>query len=199
MKLKLLFVVIVIFAMAAFGQKMKVESGNFSFLNGQSELKVEFNFDKATFYNEKMSEEEYIDKRIQDITADKSKAEADKWSNDWNYSKENTFIDKFISSFNKNIDIKASKEADSKYTLIVETTWIYPGWFVGVMKQPAKVSTSLRFVETANPGNVLLVIGSQSAPGDGNLVGVANNNDRIAEGYAKTAKTLAKLISKKVK
>jgi len=199
MKLKLLFVVIVIFATAAFGQKMKVESGNFSFLNGQSELKVEFNFDKATFYNEKMSEEEYIDKRIQDITADKGKAEADKWSNDWNYSKENTFIDKFISSFNKNIDIKASKEADSKYTLIVETTWIYPGWFVGVMKQPAKVSTSLRFVETANPGNVLLVIESQNAPGDGNLVGVANNNDRIAEGYAKTAKTLAKLISKKVK
>jgi len=183
----------------AFGQKMKVESGDFSFLKGQSELKIEFSFDQATFYNEKMSEEEYVGKRVKEITADKGKAEADKWSNDWNYSKENTFIDKFISSLNKNANIKASKDASSKYTLIVETTWIYPGWFAGVMKNPAKVSTSLRFVETANPGNVLLVIGSKNAPGDGNLVGVANNNDRIAEGYAKTAKTLAKMISKKIK
>jgi len=43
-----------------------------------------------------------------------------------------------------------------------------------------------------------LEIESKEAPGD-NFVGVPNNNDRIAEGYAKTAKTLAKKISKKVK
>lgn len=198
MKLKLLFAVFVMLTTFATAQKMKVESGDFSFLKGQKELKVVFNFDKASFYNEKMSEEEYIAKRVKEIGTDKGKAEADKWLNDWNYSKENTFIDKFISSMNKNVDIKSSKDADSKYTLIVETTWIYPGWFGGVVKQPAKVSTSLKFVETANPGNVLLVIGSQNAPGD-NFVGVANNNDRIAEGYAKTGKSLAKMIDKKVK
>jgi len=188
----------VVFAISASAQKMKVESGNFDFLKGQSELKVEFNFDKATFYNEKMSEDEYIQKRVKEITADKGKAEADKWKNDWDYSKANSFIDKFLASMNKNMKIRSSADADAKYTLIVETTWIYPGWFAGVMKQPAKVSTSLKFVETANPGNVLLVVSSKNAPGD-NFVGVANNNDRIAEGYAKTGKSLAKLIDKKAK
>src|SRR5690606_30545080 len=133
-----------------------------------------------------------------EIGDDKGKAEADKWLADWEYSKENSFIDKFIASMNKNMKITASKDSDAKYTLIVETTWIYPGWFAGVMKQPAKVSTNLKFVETANPGNVLLVIGSKDAPGD-SYMGVANNNDRIAEGYAKTGKSLAKMIAKKAK
>lgn len=199
MKSKLLFAVIMVFTAVVSAQKMKVESGDFSFLKGQKELKIVMNFDNTTFYNEKMSEQEYIAKRVKEIGDDKGKAEADKWVEDWNYSKENTFIDKFISSMEKNASIKTSRDADAKYTLIVETTWIYPGWFAGVMKQPAKVSTRLKFVETTNPGNVLLVIDSQNAPGDGNFIGVANNNDRIAEGYAKTAKSLAKMIDKKVK
>lgn len=198
MKLKLFFAVIVAFSATISAQKLKVESGDFSFLKGQTELKVVFDFDKATFYNEKMSEEEYIAKRTKEIGDDKGKAEADKWLADWEYSKANSFIDKFIASMNKNMKITASKDSDAKYTVIVETTWIYPGWFAGVMKQPAKVSTSLKFIETANPGNVLLVINSKDAPGD-SYMGVANNNDRIAEGYAKTGKSLAQLISKKAK
>lgn len=199
MKSKLLIAVMMLFTAAVSAQKMKVESGDFSFLKGQKELKVVMNFDNATFYNENMSEEEYIAKRVKEIGDDKGKTEADKWLTDWNHSKENTFIDKFIASMDKNMEIKTSRSADAKYTLIVETTWIYPGWFGGVMSQHAKVSTKLKFVETANPTNVLLVINSDKAPGDGNFVGVANNNDRIAEGYAKTGKSLAKMIDKKVK
>ncbi|GAA0885543.1 hypothetical protein GCM10009120_41420 [Sphingobacterium siyangense subsp. cladoniae] len=35
--------------------------------------------------------------------------------------------------------------------------------------------------------------------GNFEFVGITNTNDRIAEGYAKTAKSLAKLITKKIK
>lgn len=199
MKTTLLFIALTAFTLSVSAQKMKIESGDLGFLKGQKELNVSFDFDKATFYNEKMSEEEYIAKRTKEIGDDKGKAEADKWLTDWNSSKENSFIDKFILSFNKSGTIQATKDGSAPYTLIVETTWIYPGWFAGVMKQPAKVSTSLKFVETANPGNVLAVINSKNAPGDGNFVGVANNNDRIAEGYAKTGKTLGGLVKKRAK
>lgn len=198
MKIKILIPIMILAMVSVSAQKMKVESGNFDFLKGQSELNVSIDFGKATFYNEKMSEEEYIEKRITEIGKDKGKAEADKWKSDWDSSKENSFIDKFIESFNKNTSIKASKNGSAKYTLVVETTWIYPGWFGGVVTQPAKVSTSLKFIESANPGNVLLVVSSNNAPGD-NVMGVANNNDRIAEGYAKTGKSMAKMIDKKVK
>jgi len=180
-------------------QKMKIESGNLSFLKGQTEINVEFDFSNTTFYNEKMSEKDYINKRVKEIGDDKGKAEADKWLEDWNSSKEDSFTEKFISSFNKNGDIQASEDDSAPYTLIVETVWIYPGWFAGVMKQPAKITTNLKFVETANRNNVLAVVSSKNAPGDGYFIGVANNNDRIAEGYAKTGKSLAGLVKKRAK
>ena len=64
------------------------------------------------------------------------------------------------------------------------------------MKQPAKVTTNLKFVETANKSKVLLEINSEEAPGDqwGNTF---SNETRIGEGYAKTAKSLSKLLLKK--
>jgi hypothetical protein len=198
------FILLAITVMAFTGaqaQKMKVESGTFDFLKGQSEINVVFNYENATYYKEKMTEEEYVAKRQKEIGEDKGKAEAEKWLKDWENSKQNDFIDKFITIFNKSMDkpkITAKKGTDAKYTVIVETVWIYPGWYVGFSKQPAKVSTNLKFIETANPGKVLLTISSKEAPGD-SFIGVANHNDRMAEGYAKTAKSLAGLIEKNIK
>lgn len=198
MKLKLLFAVMVAFVATASAQKLKVESGDFSFLKGQTELKVVIDYSKATFYDEKINEEEFIKRRRKEIGDNKGIKEADKWTADWEHSKQNIFMDKLLSSMNKNMNIKASKDADSKYTLIVETIWVFPGWFAVVMKKPAKVTTRLKFVETANHENVLLIVNSRTARGD-NYIGVANNNDRIAESYAKTGQAIARLIRKRVK
>ena len=45
---------------------------------------------------------------------------------------------------------------------------------------------------------MLLEINSKDALGN-NFAGILNNNDRIVEGYAKTAKSLAKMVAKKIK
>lgn len=183
----------------AVGQKMKIVLGNFEFLRGQRNLNVVFDYAGATFYNEMMSEQDYINKRIDEITRDKGADEAEVWRKDWDYSKSTTFVNKFLASMNKNLAIKSSTdEGDATYTVIVKTTWIYPGWFAGVMAQAAKVSTILRFVETADHSKVLLEIHSTKAPGNIQFVGIPNNNDRMSEGYAKTGKTLAALINKKL-
>lgn len=195
---KLLLIVMVITSSFVLAQKMKVVSGNFEFLKGEKELNVEFDYSTVTFYKEKMTEAQYLEKRVKEIAKDKGDAEAKRWKTDWNSSKETSFVDKFLASMNKNMAIKTGLNPNAKYTVIVVTTWIYPGWFAGVMNQPSKVSTLLKFVETANPGNALLAIEATNAPGD-NFVGLPNNNDRIAEGYAKTGKTLAKMIEKKIK
>ncbi|NLN32304.1 MAG: hypothetical protein GX159_01745 [Flavobacteriaceae bacterium] len=199
MKTTLFLVAFTALTLSVSAQKMKIESGNLSFLKDQTEINVEFDFSNATFYNEKMSEQDYINKRLKEIGDDKGKAEADKWLEDWNSSKEDSFTEKFITSFNNYGKIQVSEDDSAPYTLIVETVWIYPGWFAGVMKQPAKITTNLKFVETANRNNVLAVISSKNAPGDGYFIGVANNNDRISEGYAKTGKSLAGLVKKRAK
>ena len=74
--------------------------------------------------------------------------------------------------------------------------WIYPGYNVVMAKQGAKVTTGLKFVETANKNNVVLEIKSEEAPGD-IFGGSFDNEDRIAEGFAKTAKSLATILVKK--
>ncbi len=66
------------------------------------------------------------------------------------------------------------------------------------MKQPAKVSTTIKVVETSNRSNVIYEAKFIEAPGDqwGNNF---SNESRIGEGFAKTGKTLAKLILKQIK
>ena len=43
--------------------------------------------------------------------------------------------------------------SNAKYTVMVEAVWIFPGWDVAMMKQPAKVSLTYKFVESNNKGN----------------------------------------------
>ncbi|PPL03002.1 hypothetical protein [Parapedobacter indicus] len=180
-------------------QKMKVLSGDFGFLEGQEQVNVTMDFSKVTFYNENLSEQEYIDRRVKEID-EKEPGESANWVQDWKSFRNERFLDKFttIASENsKKAQLEFSSDVDAPFTLIVKPTWIYPGWFGGVMKQPAKVSIQLDFVETANPSNVVLSIQSEKALGDIAFVGVPNTNDRIAEGFAKTGKSLAQLIDKK--
>ncbi|MFM9460114.1 hypothetical protein ACLHWR_12530 [Flavobacterium psychrophilum] len=80
--------------------------------------------------------------------------------------------------------------------MIVDLEWVYPGYNVVMAKKGAKVSTVLKFVETTNRNNVVLAIKSDEAPGDV-FGGSFSNEDRIAEGFAKTGKSLAKLILKR--
>ncbi len=197
---KLLLLGLVSVSTFVMSQKMKVVSGNFDFLKGEKELNLQMDYSQMKFYKENMDESDYIAKQEKDIQkANKNPEEFTKWKKDWEYSKNTQFVDKFLASMNKNTDIKTSvNNKKAKYTLVAQTVWIYPGWFAGVMNQPSKVSMILKFVETSNPSNVLLEIDSKNAPGD-NFVGLPNNNDRISESYAKTAKTLANMIDKKVK
>jgi hypothetical protein len=182
-------------------QDMEVVKGDFGFLKDQKEINVEFDYSKMTLMKEKKTETQYVEDRVKALNEDK-KGVGDIWKKKWNPSKELIWNPKFLELINV-VLLKGDKEVsfqedlkEAKYTLIVGTVWVYPGWDAGIMKQPAKVSTNLKFVETANKSNVLLEISSENAPGDqwGNNY---SNESRIGEGYAKTAKSLAKMLLKK--
>ena len=182
-------------------QNMEVIKGDFGFLKDQKEVNVEFDYSKMTLMKEKKAEAQYVEDRAKELN-EKNKGTGDIWKKKWNPSKELIWNPKFLELINV-VFLKDGKEVsfqedlkEAKYTLIVETVWVYPGWDAGVMKQPAKVTTNLKFVETANKSNVLLEISSENAPGDqwGNNY---SNESRIGEGYAKTAKSLAKMLLKK--
>jgi len=183
-----------------FAQDMNVVNGNFGFLKDQKEINVEFDYSSFTMMKENKSEAQYVEEHKAELNG-KTKGNGDIWQKQWASAKEQIWAPKFLEIGNVVLskagkDVTFKEGANTLYTLIVRTVWIYPGWDAGIMKQPAKVTTNLKFVETANKSNVLLEITSEEAPGDqwGNNF---SNESRIGEGYAKTAKSLSKLLLKK--
>lgn len=185
---------------AAFAQDMNIVKGDFNFLKDQKEVNVEFDYGHFTMMKEKKSEAQYVEERTAELNT-KIKGNGDAWKKRWTSSPQLIWSPKFLELANvvlakKKKDLNFQEGLNTPYTLIVETVWLYPGWDAGIMKQPAKVTTNLKFVETANKSNVLLEITSEEAPGDqwGNNY---SNESRLGEGYAKTAKSLSQMILKK--
>jgi hypothetical protein len=177
------------------------KGGDLSFLKNVKEVNVEFDYSKLTLMKEKKSEATYIQERADDLNK-KSRGNGDNWKKKWEGAKDGIWQPKFIELVNtvltkegKDISFQEGM-ASAKYTLIAEVAWIFPGWDAAMMKQPAKVSMNLKFVETANKSKVLAEITSEEAPGD-QWGSQFSNESRIGEGFAKTGKSLSKFLLKK--
>ncbi|MEX2483125.1 MAG: hypothetical protein WED10_01105 [Brumimicrobium sp.] len=198
---KLLFVFGLMLAFGATAQKVKVESGNYKFLKGESEINVEFDYSNLTLMKDNLTEEKYVEDRKNELNK-KEAGKGDAWEKEWNAAKEDIWEPKFLELVNiviskKKKDLKFDKDLSSaKYTLIVEVKWIYPGWDVVVSKKPAELNTVLKFVETENKDNVVLELSSEKAPG-AQYGSQFSNETRIGESFAKTGKTLGGLVFKK--
>ncbi|WP_179375078.1 hypothetical protein [Winogradskyella wichelsiae] len=191
---------ILLFSTLIYAQKMKVTEGDFDFIKGQSEINVEFDYSNLTLLKDELTNDEYVKAHSEDLEK-KGKGKGKAWKKSWEASKDLIYAPKFLELMNRDLyeDEGVSFEeglTKAKYTLIVEVIWIYPGWNAAVMRQPAKLTTVLKFVETANRDNVVLKITSKNAPGN-RFGGTFSNEDRIGEGFAKTGKSLSKLIMKK--
>ncbi|MCK6607078.1 MAG: hypothetical protein L6Q46_02095 [Flavobacterium sp.] len=199
---KIVTLVLFIASSVVMAQKTKIESGDFKFLAGVKEVNVEFDYSNLKLMKENLTEEQYVTNRATELN--EKKGVGDIWKKKWQGSKEMIWNPKFLELIN----VVSSKEktnisfqeglTSAKYTLIVEVVWIYPGWDVAMMKQPAKVTTNIKIVETANRSNTLVVMSSENAPGD-QWGSNFSNETRIGEGFAKTGKTLAKVIAKQIK
>ena len=202
MKKQVTLVLSLFFCAFMFAQKMKVVNGDFDFIKGEKEVNVEFVYDNMKIYKDNKTNEEYMTERSAKLE-EKGRGKGKAWEKKWMASRELIYAPKFLELMNRYMEKKRNTIfqeglTDAKYTLIVETTWLYPGYNVGIMRKPAKVSTLLKFVETANRDNVLLEVTGKHAPGN-QFGGTYSNEDRIGEGYAKTGKTLAGLLIKKTK
>ncbi len=181
-------------------QKQKIEKGNFDFLRGQKEINVEFVYDNMKLLKKNLTNDEYVKEHSSELE-EKTKGKGKSWEKNWIAARELIYAPKFLELMNRYLHEDHGIYFDqglseTKYTLIVETIWVFPGWDAGVMKQPAKVTTLLKFVETANKDSVVAEVFSEDAPGD-QWGSSFSNEDRLGEGYAKTGKSFAKLILKK--
>lgn len=195
MKTKLLGVLLLL-SISLFAQKFKIESGDLKNLKGINEFNLTFDYS-----NLKVDKFETEEKFL----ADKMKKREEKGTDEdfktsWFADRENRYEPKFIESFNKRFEkseIKADKNLNSKYTLDIKTIWIYPGYNVGVMRQPAKINVTLTVFETANPTNILYKSNIEKVQGNGAAGFDYNSGYRISESYSLLAKKFAKDVIKK--
>lgn len=171
-----------------------------SFLKGQTELNLQYTYDGLRVGKEG-SEADYIEKKKTDY-AKKDPAKAEQFEQNWKSAPSRAYAPKFEALFNKIADGKihaAQNLTSAKYTLIVNTTYIEPGYNIGITRQPAYCNFEMKLVETENPSNVLStailmnIIGQDVGGFD------FDTSARISESYAKAGKMTSGSILKVIK
>lgn len=178
-------------------QKLVNVSGDILKLKGEKKILVQYDFTNFSVGDYK-NEQDYINKRKAEILKKEGEAEAKKWEDAWHNAKEARFMPKFESVFNETSDgIVINRDfKDAKYTLIVKTTFIEPGFNVGVMKKPAYINVEYIFVETANPSNIIAKYTCNNIPGAQAMGYDFDASTRISESYAKAGKNMGKFMAK---
>ncbi len=174
-------------------QRLKLTEGSLDLLKGQTEINTSF-----TYENLKVGKYDKEDDYIRDKTAEYNKKEAgrgDNWARAWKDDREARYEPKFMELFNDKGNLKAVHKKDAKYTLLFKTTFIEPGFNVGVWRKNATMNGEVWIVETANPDKPLAKISVDKALG--RTVGGFDFDTgvRIAEAYADAGKALAKFMS----
>ena len=183
-----------------YAQKVKVVSGKYDALKGISEYNLVFDYTDIKV--DKFKTEEDFLKDKMDKREEKEAGTGEKFKESWFADRENRYEPKFIESFNKRFEdgeLKVDKDLSSaEYTIKVHTTFIYPGYNVGIVRKDAVVSATIYFYKNDNPNTILLEMTLLKAPGDGAMGHDYNSGYRISESYAKMSKTLAGVLKKKV-
>ncbi len=192
---KLLFITIFVLGSNLYSQQIKVLNGDFGFISEMETINLIFEYDGLTLMSDSIPEQQFIEDRIKSLQESNHK-DAKGWEDDWQDAKQELWPEIFTTNlnmvFSKKNEIKFEEGLNTeKYTLFVKTNWIYPGWHGGFMNQKSKVKATLQFVETSNPGIVLLELEAFVHWGvDSNL------EKRLGKNYAKIGTLLGRLILK---
>ncbi|MBI2258267.1 MAG: hypothetical protein HYU67_05150 [Flavobacteriia bacterium] len=201
---KLLIVLLGTFCFTAesFAQKFIEGDKTLAFLSGETEFNLKFDY--AGVKVGKKDESVYKAEKIAEFNK-KQAGKGDRWNEKWDRSRENLYEPMFEELINKvlfkaNPSIKVAKNLNSKYTIIVKTVMMEPGWNAVVAKQDPYCDFEVSWIETSS-GEVKAkcfmnnVMGIVMADSDWDF----NFENRMKESYAKAGKMIGKAMSKPLK
>ena len=178
-------------------QKIKVLEGDLSQLKGTTKLNTEFDYEHVGV-GSYADENDYIAKKSEAYNK-KEPGRGDKWAKAWRDDRPKRFEPKFNELFTEYSGMSAGKYPKAKYTLIFKTTFIEPGYNVGVTRKNARLNGEAWIVETGDHSKVIAKIKVDKAPGRVYGGFDFDTGVRIQEAYAAAAKAMAKKIKKKTK
>lgn len=181
----------VLFASA---QKVTVK-GDLKCLKDAGSVSFDFTYNNMTVG--KMSETDYVAKKVKENN-DKEAGKGDHWNELWESDKKNVYPVKFCELFANYSKLEVS-DAKQRYNISVNTDFFEPGFNVGVMRQDACISVTIKIVDTQDGDKELATIIILKAPGrtfSGSDFSVA---DRVGEAYAKAGKEFGARVAKACK
>jgi len=179
-------------------QRINIESGDFDFLTGQTELKVSYDYSNVSVgkYN---NEEDYIADRVAELNEDEA-GSGDAWREAWLNDRTERFEPRFEELFNDNIEakeIRCSQDApDASYEMAVHTTFVEPGYNVGISRRSASINVEITFTEIAT-GNEMAVLSVTNCQGIGAMGFDFDTGYRIQEAYAMLGRSVARYLLKR--
>ena len=194
-KISIISILIAFVLTPVFGQKLKVVSGDFSTLKGQTEVNVVYTYDELMV--SKLTESEYIEKKMREYN-EKEPGKGEKFKESWETSREKRYHPKFeelITAHSKKF--KFGDYPDAEYTITVNSENIDPGYNIGISKKPAYLDCEI--VLTDKSGSEKCRIKVFRAPGSQFSGYDYDAGTRIAECYAITGKRLGAMIAKATK
>lgn len=201
-KLFLMLFMSIITIINAQDQKLVITAGNFGALKGQTEVNVEVKFENVLMMKENVTEEQYLENRKKDLLANPKRGEAgwQKWNGEWQRYKNEEYVNYFAKGLNKAYkNIQFKKDSAAKYTLLVETNWVFPGWHGGMVVMTAEISGKVKLVETDNPTNVLAEVTLNKFDRYVNNKEFVMEYGRVAGAYESIGKKLGKEIKNDLK
>lgn len=191
-KLPLFF--IICFSITAFGQKIKLVEGDLAPLKGQPSVSLEMTYN-GTRVGKFDKEADYIAQKVSDYNA-KEPGKGDAWAKSWQDDKVSRYKPRFTEMFTERaFPIKDG----STYTVIFNTTFIEPGFNVGVMRRNALINGEALIVETSNKSKIIAKITVEKAPGRTFGGYDYDTGVRIQESYAMAGRELGDFIKSKLK
>lgn len=176
----------------------KLESGDIAGLKGVTKVNLIYDYSHMGV-GSFATEQEYIDKKMDDNKKDPAKA--DKWKEGWLGARKGRYEPKFEELFTKTGEKTGiygiNYASDAPVTLKVETTFIEPGFNVGVVRKNASVNFKCTFM--TKEGKEIATYLIRNVPGGQAMGYDFDAGSRIAESYAKAAKMLMKDVNKRVK
>ncbi len=181
-------------------QKMALKSGSFDFLKDQKTLLVKYDYSNLGV-GKFDKEDDYVSKKMADYNKDEA-GKGEKWKEAWFNDRSGRYEPKFELLFNENMvsrGLKCDQNAsDTKYLMVVHTSFIEPGFNIGVTRKPAYINVEVTFKDIAS-GKEVAVLTVQNCPGRDAMGFDYDTGYRIEEAYAKLGKSVAAFINKSLK
>lgn len=193
---KFCFSFVILTLYSADGQKIKAADGDINKLTNVSEYNLVMEYSENLKIPNYESETDFLDFQFKKKEA-LEKGLGKRFKADWFENRNKVYRPEYIKAFNaftlKKRQVRIIEDEETKYTMVVKTFLIYPGYHVEVWYEHTKLEITLTIFETANPENILYSSEIIHAEGRGG----STDKERISTAYLNLGTYLSKYFHRK--